>query len=72
MNLIGIGNVDGTVAAEVKVGDRLMWNFGTTSTVVSIEEKSAQFIIVSEKWTDGNTTERRMKKTRTVCILKVA
>lgn len=65
------GDVPGVPAAELGPGDRLMWNGGGISTVVSVRDASAQFVEILEEWRRTGTggserTPRRLKKTRLV------
>jgi len=71
-----VGNVPGVPAAELGPGDRLMWNGGGTSTVVSVRDASAQFIEIVEAWQHAVTgqtewTPRRLKKTRLIARVPV-
>jgi hypothetical protein len=70
MRLQSIGVVLGTPAKEIKVGDTLMWNFGSTSEVVEIVKETAKTIVVKTKPEDSDKVyERRFNKSRLVCIL---
>lgn len=69
LQLQSVGHVLGTPAGELKVGDSLMWNFGSTSTVEKIVKQTAKTIWISEKYEDGKSYERRLLKTRLVCRL---
>jgi hypothetical protein len=74
VHLQSVGHVPGVPAAELGPGDRLMWNGGGTSTVVSVRGVSAQFIEIMEAVQRGGETEqtpRRLKKTRLVARVPV-
>jgi len=71
IQLQSVGWVPAKLAVNVKVGDTLMWNFGTTSEVVAVREVSACFVEVTEKWEakpygGPSETKRKLKKTRLV------
>lgn len=61
------GIYSSTVVTEFKVGDRIIWNFGYTSVVQEIFEKTPKtitFKLRSEK--DGQEYLRDFRKTRTL------
>ena len=71
MRLQSIGNVLGTPASEIKKGDFLMWNFGSKTEVLEIVNETAKTITIKEKEVKSDYTgERKMTKSRLVCILK--
>ena len=70
MRLQSIGNVLGTPASEVKKGDFLMWNFGSKSEVIDIINETKSFITAKMRSEGGYEGERKLKKTRLVCILE--
>jgi hypothetical protein len=53
MRLQGIGLVKGTPAGEVKPGMRLMWNYGSTYDVVSVEQIAPQTVLIHERSTES-------------------
>lgn len=55
-------------AAEFKVGEKMLWNFGSKSEVVEIVSESKSFIIMRSLCSDGNIYESRIKKDRFVAI----
>lgn len=69
MHLIGWGDVEAQPAESVKVGDTLMWNYGSKSEVVSIDKTTAKSITISERCSNGKIYQRLMRKNRLVCIL---
>ena len=69
VQLQSVGHCLGTPAAELKAGDKLMWNFGYTSEIVEIVKESKSFIFVKEL-SGGNIYERRLKKDRLVVRLE--
>lgn len=71
MRLQSIGNVLGTPAGEIKKGDILMWNFGSKSEVLEILNETSKTISIKEKQVGTSYIgERKMTKSRLVCILK--
>jgi hypothetical protein len=48
LHLQSIGDVKGTLAKDLKVGDILMWNYGYQYEVVSVKNVSANFIEIKE------------------------
>lgn len=69
IQLQSIGHVLGTPAGEIKKGDTLMWNFGTTSVVSEILKQTEKTIVIAESY-DGKIYERKLSKKRLVCILQ--
>jgi hypothetical protein len=67
VHLQHLGNAAGTPVGAVSVGDVLVWNQGTTSTVVDLEEASAKFLFVTTD-TRGQRCTRKMKKDRLVVV----
>ena len=71
MRLQGIGNVLGNPASEIKKGDILMWNFGSKSEVLEIVKETRKTITIKEKQVGCSYIgERKMTKSRLVCILR--
>ena len=71
MRLQSIGNVLGTPAREIKKGDILMWNFGSKGEVLEIVNETPKTITIKEKQVGASYVhERKMTKSRLVCILK--
>lgn len=66
MHLQGIGEVPAKPAGELKVGDQLMWNYGTTSTVVSVKPCGTQSIEVVEEYDGGKRYNRTFRRHRLV------
>ena len=69
IQLIGYGWVDAHQAKDIKQGDTLMWNYGVTSVVESIEKETPKQIVIKERYQSGKSYTRRMGKERLVCIL---
>ena len=63
-----IGKVPAQPASNIKVGTILMWNFGTTETVLEIVNETAQTLSVKIQINDYIGV-RKLKKTRLVCIV---
>jgi hypothetical protein len=69
MRLQSIGIVKGTPAREIKIGDRLMWNFGETTIVKSVElSKTGKTLSIVEE-SNGKDYSRKLGVERLVCIL---
>lgn len=65
--LIGIGLCRTVPLTEIRVGDRLMWNYGSICQVEAIEQQSKYFVVLTERYErDGTVYQRRMKITRHV------
>lgn len=69
IHLQGIGNAPAIQASELRAGDRIMWNYGITYTVVSVEDASAKFIWLTERAEDGKEYTRKLRKDRAVAKL---
>lgn len=69
MRLQGIGLVEGSPAVNIKVGDVLMWNFGEKENVVEILQETKKQVKIKIEY-KGKYYERKLLKTRLVCILK--
>lgn len=74
MTLIGVGEVKGTAAGELKVGDITRWNYGGIERITSIEfSKTGKTIIVGIEYMDYDnqvvTSERKFRTTRMVNII---
>jgi hypothetical protein len=68
MRLQSIGHVLGTPAKEIKVGDSLMWNFGSVEVVTGILKETEQTLVISILYKD-KPYQRKLVKKRLVCIL---
>lgn len=67
LRLQSVGWVPAVEASELKVGDQLMYNFGSVCQIVKIEEASPKFLRVHEVSTErGTEYQRRVKKTSMV------
>ena len=55
-------------AVEFKVGEKMLWNFGSKSEVVEIVGESKSFITIRSLCSDGNIYQSRLKKDRFVAI----
>lgn len=65
-HLQGIGRKTAKPAAEIIVGDVLVWNYGCLSTVDAVRAVSPQFVEIVETC-DSKQYTRRLKKDRLVC-----
>lgn len=70
IRLQSIGLVPATPAQNIKVGSKLLWNFGYTSEVIEIVKTTAHTITIATKEASGTTYTRRLNKTRLVAIVK--
>lgn len=69
IKLQAIGEVPAIKAEEIKVGDTLVWNFGHSYDVVSIQEASPKFLYIEERdQKTGKVYQRRIKKNRLVGV----
>ena len=66
-NLQGIGSVNAKPAGEIKLNDKLMWNYGATSIVIAIVKETKSQIVIEEQYESG-TYQRRLGKNRLVAI----
>ena len=69
IQLIGYGLVDAQPAKNIKPGNKLMWNYGVTSVVETIEKETKTQIVIRERYDNGKSYSRRMGKERLVCII---
>lgn len=70
IRLQSVGWVPARQANEIKVGDRLMWNFGSVYTVEKVvQSKTGKTIEITEKSSEGKAYTRKLGSTRLVCIL---
>jgi len=68
-----VGACAGKPAGELKVGDVLGWNTGSTSVCKEIVKETPSMITIVEEYVvngDTRTYERRMKKNRIVAIVE--
>lgn len=72
IHLHGIGKMPARPARELRVGDRLMWNYGHTYTVVAIRPSPSGKTLELEERNDrdGKVYTRRLGASRLVAILK--
>lgn len=66
LHLQGIGKVPAKPAGELHKGDVLMWNYGYTSTVVSVTPKGRQSVEVVEEYDGGKRYVRIFRRSRLV------
>ena len=66
IHLQGIGLFAAKPAGELQVGDKMVWNYGSTSTVLSIRTKGKS-VFITERSEDGKEwPERRFLASRLV------
>lgn len=68
IHLQGIGRVHAKPAQEFKVGEKMGWNYGSTSKVIGVKKVTKKFIVFRLQTKDGSVWERRLKKDRMVAI----
>ena len=66
IRLQGVGWGAGTPAQEIVPGDKLMWNYGYISDVVSVIPKGKTLLTFSLRSEDGVIRDRVMGRTRLV------
>lgn len=69
IQLQSVGKVPAQEANNIKVGTKLMWNFGSISEVLEIVKETAKTITIKVKCESGYIGERRLNKTRLVAII---
>lgn len=67
IQLQSIGKVRGKVAGDLKVGDVILWNFGYTSVVETIEFRGKS-VYTTLRSSDGKVYDRRFLQSRVVGI----
>jgi hypothetical protein len=60
--------VNAKPADEFKPGERMGWNFGSTTEVISRVSETASFVIFEIKDQHGKLWHRKLKKDRLVAI----
>lgn len=72
-SLQSVGEVDARKVSNLKPGDILMWNFGSTSQVVKVEPSKTgkTFNVITKSSTSGETYERKMSANTLVGIAEV-
>ena len=68
IHLQGIGKRQASFASEIKIGDTLIWNFGETENVLSIDKETTSTIWVLLQSITGETRIIKMLKSRLVAI----
>ena len=75
IQLQGVGWVKAVKAETVKIGESFIWNYGETSTVTAILDKTDKFITFevrsNDEYTNGQLYTLRMKKDRLVATVEV-
>lgn len=69
IHLQGIGSVPAVPLRDVKAGDRLMWNYGGTCTVVRVTPVTAKTAELVERDDKGREYTRRKRLDTLVCRL---
>lgn len=61
VHLQSVGNVPGTPAENIKVGDILTWNFGYKATVTEVVKRTAKSVVIRKRYDyNGKEYERRL------------
>lgn len=68
IHLQSIGEVEAIQVKDIKPGIILLWNFGYTSKVVSVENKGKSSKIITER--DGKQYTRTLRNTTLLGIKK--
>lgn len=68
VHIQNIGKVVAKPASELKVGDILLYNFGYTSTVKTVEQRGKSVYITVLNHSDNAEYSRRYTKTRLVAM----
>ena len=68
IQLIGYGKAEAQPAKNIKVGDTLVWNYGQTEKVDSMQKETKTQIVINVLSESGKIYTRRMSKERLVCI----
>lgn len=76
IHLQNIGKAKAKPAQEFKIGEFMLWNYGSQSKVISITKETKAFITFeimyplggSNDWSNTGISERRLKKSRLVGI----
>lgn len=67
-HLEGIGWKNAVAAQELKPGQHIIYNYGSKSLIVSVENKSTKSVIVTTLDERGNQYSRRYKLTSLVAV----
>lgn len=70
IHLQGLGFCQAVIASELEPGDMLIWNSGATSILAGIENISAQFITLQERYSGERLFLRKVKKDRLIAVSK--
>lgn len=68
IHLQGYGRAAAKKGSEFKIGEKMLWNYGSKSLITGIKKETKKFIIFLLKCSDGIIYERRIKKDRLVAI----
>ena len=68
IHLQGIGKREASFASEIKAGDTLIWNFGESERVLSINKETTSVIWILLQSITGETRTIKMLKSRLVAI----
>jgi len=69
IKLQGIGERNAIPSRDLKPGQIIIWNYGYTSEVLSIQEVSKCYILLTARSNnDGNVYERKFKKSFLIAI----
>jgi len=63
-----VGRVKAKPAKDFRIGEKMMWNGGSTTEVVSVVKTTAKFITYGLRDDESGPWVRRLKKDRLVAI----
>jgi hypothetical protein len=66
IQLIDTGRVTAKPAGEFNIGNKMLWNYDSSTEVLSIIKISEHFNIFTLLGSDGSTHERKLKNTRLI------
>lgn len=70
VHLLGYGRADAKMGNEFKIGEKMLWNYGSKSLITGILKETKSFITFILLCSDGIKYERRIKKDRLIAIGK--
>ena len=70
IHLQGYGRVQATEAENLKIGSKLIWNFGETSKVIDITPKGKKQLTITEEYKTG-VHSRVVSRTRLIGFISL-
>lgn len=68
VHLQGIGEYPAKKARELKTGDIMVWNYGSTSTMAGIIKETATQLVIKTIGSNGKENQRRIGKETLVAV----